>query len=152
LRGYTPEEAGVANGLFILGGIIGSFVMPLLQTWTRNAKAVLVVCSLATLLLTYPLFVAPTLLIGDLIAVALGVFWMGNVPVCYTILERAAGVERAGAALSAFWAINSVGSVTLVWMFTAVMEWSSWRVATAVALTLLAINQIVAFALPRDTL
>jgi predicted MFS family arabinose efflux permease len=152
LRRYTPEEAGVANGLFILGGVIGSFMMPLLQTWTRNAKAVLVLCSLAILLLTYPLFVAPNLLIGDLIAVALGIFWMGNVPVCYTMLERAAGVERAGAALSAFWAINSVGSVTLVWMFTAVTEWSSWRVAAAVTLVLLAINQIVAFALPRDSM
>jgi hypothetical protein len=112
---------------------------------------VLVLCSLAVLLLTYPLFVAPSLLIGDLIAVPLGIFWMGNVPVCYSMLQRAAGVERAGAALSAFWAINSVGSVTLVWTFTALMEWSSWRVAAAVTLVLLAINQTVAFALPRDS-
>lgn len=151
LRAYTPEEAGVANGLFILGGVFGSVVMPLLQTWMRNAKAVLVLCSLGILLLTYPLFVAPNLLTGDLIAVALGIFWLGNVPVCYTMLERAAGVERAGAALSAFWAINSVGSVTLVWMFTAVMHWSSWRVAAGVTLALLAINQIFALALPRES-
>ena len=151
LRGYTPEEAGAANGLFILGGVLGSFAMPLLQTWTKNSKAVLVVCSLAILLLTYPLFVAPNLLIGDLIAVALGIFWMGNVPVCYTMLGRAAGAERSGAALSAFWAINSVGSVTLVWSFTALMQWTTWRVAAAVTLALLAINLGVAFALPPDS-
>ncbi len=150
LRRYTTEQAGAANGLFVLGGIIGSLVMPLLLAWTRNAKAVLVLCSLGILLLTYPLFVAPNLLIGDLIAVALGVFWMGNVPICYTLLERAAGVDRAGAALSAFWAINSVGSVTLVWMFTALMEWSSWRVAAGVTVALLVVNQMVACALPRD--
>jgi predicted MFS family arabinose efflux permease len=150
LRGYSADEAGVANGLFVLGGVIGSLVMPLLLTWTRNAKAVLVICSLGILLLTYPLLVAPTLLVGNLIAVALGVFWMGNVPICYTMLERAAGTERAGAALSAFWAINSVGSVTLVWMFTALMQWTSWRVAAAVTLALLAVNQIVTVALPRD--
>jgi hypothetical protein len=148
LRGYTPEQAGLANGLFILGGIIGSFLMPLLQTWTKSAKTALVVCSLGILLLTYPLFVAPSLLVGNLIAVALGIFWMGNVPVCYTVLEHAAGADRAGAALSAFWAINSVGSVTLVWMFTGVMQWTSWHIAAAVTLALLAINLLVALALP----
>jgi MFS family permease len=150
LRGYTPEQAGLANGLFILGGIIGSFLMPLLQTWTKSAKTALVVCSLGILLLTYPLFVAPSLLVGNLIAVALGIFWMGNVPVCYTVLEHAAGADRAGAALSAFWAINSVGSVTLVWMFTGVMQWTSWHIAAALTLALLAINLLVALALPAD--
>lgn len=149
-RRFAPEAAGLANGLFIFGGIIGSLLMPLLQTWMRNAKAVLLLCSLGILLLTYPLLVAPNLLVGSLIAVALGIFWMGNVPVCYTLLERAAGGERAGAALSAFWAINSVGSVTLVWMFTAVMQFTSWHLAAGITLALLALNQLAAFALPRD--
>ena len=75
---------------------------------------------------------------------------MGNVPVCYTVLERAAGLEHAGAALSAFWAINSVGSVTLVWMITGLMQWTSWHIAAALTLALLAINLLVALALPAD--
>jgi cyanate permease len=150
LRGFSPEQAGLANGMFILGGIVGSFVMPLLQTRLNNAKGVLALCSLGALLLTYPLLVAPNPLIGNVIAVFLGIFWMGNIPVCYTVMERGAGVAQAGAALSLFWAINSVGSVTLVWMFTAVMDGTSWRVAAVVTLVLLAINQLVTFALPRD--
>ncbi len=150
LRGFTPEEAGLANGMFILGGIVGSFLMPLLQTRLNNAKGVLVLCSLGALLLTYPLLIAPTPFIGDVIAVFLGIFWMGNIPVCYTVMERGAGVAQAGAALSLFWAINSVGSVTLVWMFSAVMDGTSWRVAAMVTLVLLAINQLAAFALPGD--
>ena len=150
LRGFTPEQAGLANGMFILGGIVGSFLMPLLQTRLNNAKQVLVLCALGALLLTYPLLIAPNPVVGDVIAVFLGIFWMGNIPVCYTVMERGAGVEQAGAALSLFWAINSVGSVTLVWMFSAVMDGTSWRVAAVVTLVLLAINQLVTFALPRD--
>jgi cyanate permease len=150
LRGFTPEEAGLANGMFILGGIVGSFLMPLLQTRLNNAKGVLVLCSLGALLLTYPLLIAPTPFIGNVIAVFLGIFWMGNIPVCYTVMERGAGVAQAGAALSLFWAINSVGSVTLVWMFSAVMDGTSWRVAAMVTLVLLAINQLATFALPGD--
>jgi predicted MFS family arabinose efflux permease len=136
--------------MFILGGILGSFLMPLLQTRLNNAKRVLVLCSLGALLLTYPLLTAPNPLVGNVIAVFLGIFWMGNIPVCYTVMERGAGVAQAGAALSLFWAINSVGSVTLVWMFSAVMDGTSWRVAAMVTLVLLAINQLVTFALPRD--
>jgi cyanate permease len=150
LRGFTPEQAGLANGMFILGGIVGSFLMPLLQTRLNNAKQVLVLCSLGALLLTYPLLIAPSPIVGNVIAVFLGIFWMGNIPVCYTVMERGAGVAQAGAALSLFWAINSVGSVTLVWMFSAVMDGTSWRVAAMVTLVLLAINQLVTFALPRD--
>ncbi len=150
LRGFTPEQAGLANGMFILGGIAGSFLMPLLQTRLNNAKQVLVLCSLGALLLTYPLLIAPNPLVGNVIAVFLGIFWMGNIPVCYTVMERGAGVAQAGSALSLFWAINSVGSVTLVWMFSAVMDGTSWRVAAMVTLVLLAINQLVTFALPRD--
>ncbi len=150
LRRFTPQDAGVANGLFILGGIIGSLLMPLLETWTRNARAVLILCSLGIVLLTYPLLVSPSFLIGGLIAVALGIVWMGNVPVCYTLLKRAAGADQAGTALSAFWAINSMGSVTLVYLFTAVMERTSWQVAAGITVGLLAVNLAVAFALPRD--
>jgi cyanate permease len=150
LRGFTPEQAGLANGMFILGGIVGSFLMPLLQTRLNNAKQVLVLCSLGALLLTYPLLIAPNPLVGNMIAVLLGIFWMGNIPVCYTVMERGAGVAQAGAALSLFWAINSVGSVTLVWMFSAIMDGTSWRVAALVTLVLLAINQLVTSALPRD--
>jgi hypothetical protein len=35
-------------------------------------------------------------------------------------------------------------------MFSAVMDGASWRVAAMVTLVLLAINQLVTFALPRD--
>lgn len=150
LRGLTPEEAGIANGMFILGGIAGSFLMPLLETRLNNAKRVLVLCSLGALLLTYPLLIAPNPFIGNVIAVFLGIFWMGNIPVCYTMMERASGIAHAGAALSMFWAINSVGSVTLVWMFSAVMDRTSWKVAAVITLVLLGINQVVSFALPRD--
>ena len=98
MRGFTPEQAGLANGMFILGGIVGSFLMPLLQTRLNNAKRVLVICSLGALLLTYPLLIAPNPFIGNVIAVFLGIFWMGNIAVCYTVMERGAGVARAGAA------------------------------------------------------
>jgi predicted MFS family arabinose efflux permease len=149
-RGFLPEDAGIANGLFIFAGIAGNFLMPLLQGRLDSGRSVLILCALAALLLTYPLLAASSPVIGNAIAVTVGVFWAGSIPVCLTVMEKAAGIPHAGAASSTFWALNNLGSVALVWMFSEIMELWSWRVAAVVMLLLLLINQVAMIALPRD--
>ena len=149
-RGFSAAAAGLANGLFIFGGIAGSFLMPVLQNRLRNGKAVLVLCYLAALLLTYPLFAAPTPAVGYLIAVVMGAFWLGSVPVALTLIEKAAGAAQAGAASSLYWAFASAGSVALVWLFGEIAEVWSWQAALLCTLALLVLNQIATVALPPD--
>jgi MFS transporter, FLVCR family, feline leukemia virus subgroup C receptor-related protein len=149
-RGFSMEDAGMANGLFIFGGILGSFLMPLLQNRLRDGKRVLVACYLAALLLTYPLFAAPTPALGYVIAVIMGIFWLGSVPVALTLIEKAAGAERAGAASGLYWAYASAGSVAVVWLVSEVVERWSWQAGVAATLLLLLFNQMATFALPRE--
>lgn len=149
-RGFSLDEAGLANGLFIFGGIAGSFLMPMLEARLGSGKRVLVLCAVAALVFTYPLLAAPSPLIGNIIAVIVGIFWLGNVPVCLTVMERSAGAAHAGAASGAFWAVNNLGTISLVWLAGVITEYSSWRAAAVAMLLLLAVNQGAAFALPRD--
>ncbi|MEA3149097.1 MAG: hypothetical protein QOD56_36 [Gammaproteobacteria bacterium] len=149
-RGLSAEDAGLANGLFIFGGIAGSFLMPVLQNRWQNGKQVLVVCYLAALLLTYPLFAAPTPMVGYIIASAMGVFWLGSVPVALTLIEKAAGASNAGAASGLYWGFASAGSVVLVWLSSEIAQIWSWQAAVVSTLALLLINQIATFALPRE--
>jgi MFS transporter, FLVCR family, feline leukemia virus subgroup C receptor-related protein len=149
-RGFSTEEAGMANGLFIFGGIAGSFLMPMLQNRLQNGKLVLVVCYLAALLLTYPLFTAPSAMAGYCIAATMGIFWLGSVPVALTLIEKAAGTAHAGAASGLYWAFASAGSVALVWLFSEITEAWSWQAGVAVTLALLVVNQLATFALPRE--
>jgi apolipoprotein N-acyltransferase len=66
------------------------------------------------------------------------------------LLEGAAGSSQAGAASSMFWALNAIGSMGFVWVFTEIMELASWRVAAVFALVLLAGALAAALALPSS--
>ena len=147
-RGLTPADAGLATGLGIFGSIAGGFLLPLLQTHLKSAKLTLVLSQSLTLLLCYPLLQAPSPLSGTIIAVVLGVFWLGSTPVFLTLLEGAAGARQAGAASSMFWALNAIGSMGFVWAFSEIMELASWRVAALCSLMLLAGALAAVFALP----
>ena len=149
-RGLGIEAAGAANGLFMLGGMAGSFALPWLLARGMSARAVLLLCSFVVLTLTWPLLMAPNLGIGCAVAMLAGVFWIGNIPVMLTMLEQAAGPARAGSATSLFWATNNLGSIGLVWTVGAIADASSWRDAVFATLGLLALNQLVNLALPRD--
>ena len=150
-RGFTPADAGLANGLGIFGSIAGGFLLPLLQTRLKSAKWTLVLSQSVTLLLCYPLLQASSPSSGTFIAVVLGVFWLGSTPVSLTLLEGAAGSAQAGAASSMFWALNAIGSMGFVWAFTEIMEWASWRAAAIFALVLLASALAAVLAIPPSS-
>ncbi len=147
-RGLTPADAGLANGLGIFGSIAGGFLLPLLQTLLKSAKLTLVLSQSVTLLLCYPLLQASSPFSGTCIAVVLGVFWLGSTPVYLTLLEGAAGSAKAGAASSMFWALNAIGSMGFVWLFTEIMELVSWRAAAIFTLVLLVGALAAVLALP----
>jgi len=149
-RGLTPADAGLANGLGIFGSIAGGFFLPLLQARLKSAKWTLVLSQSVTLILCYPLLQASSSFGGTVIAIVLGVFWLGNTPVSLTLLEGAAGSSQAGAASSMFWALNAIGSMGFVWVFTEIMELASWRSAAVFALVLLAGALAAALALPAS--
>ncbi len=149
-RGLTPADAGLANGLGIFGSIAGGFLLPLLQTRLKSGKWTLVLSQSMTLLLCYPLLQASSPSSGTVIAIVLGVFWLGSTPVSLTVVEGAAGSSQAGAASSMFWALNAIGSMGFVWAFTEIMEWASWRAAAVFALVLLAGALAAALALPAS--
>lgn len=148
-RGLGMEAAGAANGLFMLGGMAGSLTLPWLLARGMSARAVLLLCSVVVLLLTWPLLMAPDRGIGCAVALLAGVFWIGNIPVMLTMLEQAAGPARAGSATSLFWATNNLGSMGLVWTVGVIADASSWRGAVLATLGLLALNLVANLALPR---
>jgi FLVCR family MFS transporter 7 len=149
-RGFSSQQAGLANGLFIFGGMAGSFLLPAMQDRLCSARALLIVCYSTALLLSWPLLVTSSLLQGCVIAFVVGAFWLGSVPVALVMIERAAGAEHAGAASSAFWAFGSGGAVVLVWVFALLTQIASWQAGTVAMLVLLVINLGATFALPRS--
>ena len=116
-HGLTPADAGLANALFIIGGAIGSLLLPVIQDRFQNGRWLLIACYIAPIVFTYPLFSASTPAAGNIFALLLGLFWLGNLPVSLTLLQRAAGAEHAGVASSLYWGFGNGGVIAIVAIF-----------------------------------
>ena len=149
-HGLTSENAGLANALFILGGAVGSLLLPVVQDRFQNGRTLLIVCYIAPIIFTYPLFSASTPAAGDLFAVLLGLFWLGNLPVSLTLLQRAVGADHAGVASSLYWGFGNAGVIAIVAIFDIALEFTRWHVAVGAMLILCGGALALAFLLPRD--
>lgn len=147
-RGFSPEDAGLANGLFILGGTIGSLALPAIQDRYGNGRRLLILCFASAVVFTYPLFAATTLAWGATAALALGICWLGNAPVSLTLLERSVGPRYAGVASSYYWGIGNFGVIALVPLFNGLLEFRNWYWAVLAMILLMGLCLGVTFALP----
>jgi predicted MFS family arabinose efflux permease len=149
-HGFSPENAGLANALFIVGGAVGSLLLPVIQDRFQNGRTLLIACYLAPILFIYPLFSAGSPMAGNLFALLLGLFWLGNLPVSVTLLQRAAGAEHAGVASSLYWGIGNAGVIAIVAVFDVALEFTRWQFAVG-AMVLLCVGALaLAILLPRD--
>jgi DHA2 family metal-tetracycline-proton antiporter-like MFS transporter len=149
-RGFSPEDAGLANGLFILGGAVGSLVLAAIQDHFGRGRLLLILCYLAAIVLTFPLFAAKTLVAGAAVAAALGICWLGNVPVSLTLLERSVGPRYAGIGSSYYWGFGNFGIIVLVPLFNALLEFRSWYWSVGAMILLMGLCLVVTFGLPAD--
>lgn len=149
-HGLTPENAGLANALFIVGGAVGSLLLPVIQDRFQNGRTLLIVCYIAPIIFTYPLFASATPAAGNIFAVLLGLFWLGNLPVSLTLLQRAAGAEHAGVASSLYWGFGNAGVIAIVAIFDVALEFTRWPVAVGAVLILSCGTLALTFLLPRD--
>jgi predicted MFS family arabinose efflux permease len=149
-HGMTPANAGLANALFIVGGAMGSLLLPVIQDRFQNGRSLLIVCYIAPILFTYPLFSASTPMAGNVFALLLGLFWLGNLPVSITLLQRAAGAEHAGMASSLYWGFGNGGVIAIVALFDVALEFTHWQFAVGLMLLLSCGTLVLAFLLPRD--
>lgn len=149
-RGLSPEDAGLANGLFILGGTVGSLLLPSIHDRHKNGRFLLLLCWLAAVVLTYPLFAARSLMWGAIAAAALGICWLGNAPVSLTLLERSVGPRYAGIASSYYWGIGNLGVIVLVPLFNGLLEFRNWYWAVGAMILLMTLCFGVTLGLPPD--
>lgn len=146
-RGLSPEDAGLANGLFILGGTLGSLLLPIIQDRYGNGRLLLILCYLAAVVLIYPLLAASSLWWGAVAAAALGICWLGNVPVSLTLLERSVGPRYAGMASSYYWGIGNFGIIVLVPVCNAMLEFRNWYWAVGAMILMMCVCLGVTFGL-----
>ncbi len=145
-RGVAPAEAGLVGGVLIVGGILGSLLLPALSDMLRRRKPVLLFCGVAGLVFTYPLCSSGNLTVLFVAGGLLGFLFLPGYALMLAMSEELAGVERAGGAAGGLMLAGNAGGVVVVLVMEALKsDTSGWFPAVLLLLFLLVC--IVGFAL-----
>ena len=112
--GISITDAGIVGGVFIVGGIVGSIVIPALSDKTGRRKPFLVgelLVSAAALMIFVTGGSFLFLLAGAFI---LGFFLMPSLPIGLQVSAELVGSSMAGIAASVLWLFSQMGSVVFI--------------------------------------
>ncbi|MCK4348010.1 MAG: MFS transporter [Thermoplasmatales archaeon] len=114
LHGISMDQAGIAGGLLVIGGIIGSIVIPAISDKAKKIKPfILLDLAIGTITL-YILGVVGSFLLLAIICFITGFFLMSALPLVLELSSRIAGPGMEGRASSLLWFFSQVGSVLLI--------------------------------------
>jgi predicted MFS family arabinose efflux permease len=114
LHGIDIAEAGIAGGIMIVGGIIGSIAIPTLSDKYKRIKIfVLLDLAIGTIAFYFiTIFQDALLLIVDCFII--GFFLMSALPLVLEISNRISGTGMEGRASSLLWFFSQIGSIVLI--------------------------------------
>jgi predicted MFS family arabinose efflux permease len=113
-RGIDSERAGLAGGAILLGGVVGSVVIPAASDALRRRKPFLLICVGGALATIYPLCATGSF--GLLIALGAlhGFFFLPALALLLDACAQVAGARLAGAATSLVMLAGNAGGVVVV--------------------------------------
>lgn len=146
-NGINAEDAGLVGAFLIVGGIVGSVIIPTVSDKLKVRKPFLALCCLAALIIVYPLCkmnsVATLYILGGL----MGFFFLPGYALLLSMCEEIAGSEKAGAATGMLMMAGNAGAVVVIALMPMINNESTlWNnsiylmiVLLAVALSLIAV-------------
>jgi predicted MFS family arabinose efflux permease len=126
VQNISVESAGLLGGVMIIGGIIGSMIIPALSDKLKTRKKPL----LLSLLVSGILWIAMTALTGDLL-VGLVIFWLGFffmtlLPLGLEISAESVEKKYLGSANALLWEFSQIGCLTLIVLYEFLGNSQSW--------------------------
>ena len=114
LHGIGIDQAGIIGGIMIIGGIIGSIIIPAISDKINKVKIFVIInLAIGTFLLYLIGFFHDFILLA-LIFFIMGFFLMSALPLVLEMSSRIAGPGIEGQASSLLWFFSQVGSVLLI--------------------------------------
>lgn len=144
----NAEEAGLVGAFMIVGGIIGSLIIPTLSDKLKVRKPFLALCCLAAALIIYPLCTMSSLTILYLLGGLLGFFFLPGYALLLSMCEEMASIEKAGTATGLLMMAGNAGGVVLIFIMPVIIGGNSlWTNAIylMIALIIVALIFIIGF-------
>lgn len=145
-NGIDAEEAGMVGAFLILGGILGSVIIPTLSDRSKKRKPFLLACCVAALALLYPLCVSHSLTTVYLLGGLMGFFFLPGYALLLSMCEELAGSEKAGAATGVLMLAGNAGAVVVIILMPLVNSEGSelWTNAIYLMMVLLFLTLVLA--------
>jgi len=112
--GVSSEQAGLVGGSLIIGGIIGSVIIPILSDLVGKRKPFLLLTIIFPLLLTYPLCTIGHLTILLILGSLLGFFFLPAFALLLSVTEELVGEKQSGVATSLLLMAGNLGAVIVI--------------------------------------
>jgi predicted MFS family arabinose efflux permease len=144
LHNIGIDQAGTIGGLMIIGGIIGSIIIPSISDRLKKVKIFVIInLGLGTFLL-YLTGIFSDFLFLSIIFFIMGFFLMSALPLVLEMSSRIAGRGIEGQASSLLWFFSQVGSVLLIGIFEPIKSiWNSYYYSIVLIVFLWVISLIL---------
>jgi MFS family permease len=113
-NGINAEETGLVGAFLIIGGILGSVIIPTLSDKFKVRKPFLALCCLAALVILYPLCTLTTLVPLYILGGLMGFFFLPGYALLLSMCEEMAGNEKAGMATGMLMLAGNAGAVVVI--------------------------------------
>ncbi len=113
-NGINAEEAGMVGAYLIIGGIVGSIIIPTLSDKFKVRKPFLALCCLAALGVIYPLCTFTSLNTIYILGGLMGFFFLPGYALLIAMCEEISGPEKAGAATGMLMLAGNAGGVVII--------------------------------------
>lgn len=110
----NAEQAGIIGAYLILGGIIGSVVIPGLSDKFKKRKPFLILACVVTLVLLYPLCTSDSISTLYLLGALMGFFFLPGYALLLSMCEEVSGPEKAGTATGVLMLAGNAGAVVVI--------------------------------------
>lgn len=151
-NGINAEEAGLLGAFLIVGGIVGSVIIPTLSDKFKKRKPFLALCCLVALLILYPLCTLTSLTTLNFLGALMGFFFLPGYALLLSMSEEIAGVEKAGVATGMLMLAGNAGGVVIIVLMPLVNGTNStWMNAIYLMAGLMFVSLIIAIAGLKET-
>lgn len=144
LHGIGLDEAGLLGGLLIIGGIVGSIVIPTLSDKTKKRKPYILVDLLIGTILLYTIGIIGNFELLALIFFVTGFFLMSALPLVLDLSTQFSKKGMEGRASSLLWFFSQLGSVILIVLVEPIKDlWGSYQYSILLIVLLWAISFVL---------
>ena len=144
-QGFDSGDAGLAGLLLLVGGIVGSAVLPGLVAKPERLRPVVVGSVMLSLPATALLLSTSSTPLMLAAALTLGFALLSPLPVLIDIVQRVGGHALSGIALSLFWLVGNFAAFAGSRAMAVVAESGNWHIGGMALLGTLVVQVCLAF-------